>query len=128
MVSSLLETTLVSQSIESFGDALWVIDEAGLLSMKDAQALLSRAQKENARVLLVGDTKQLAAVEAGNPFKSLQAGGIAIAQLDHSLRQKTEELKLAVSLVAEGHIARGIDVLEQADCLCLKKEPADLVR
>ncbi|MEL6468407.1 MAG: MobF family relaxase, partial [Cyanobacteria bacterium J06623_4] len=118
---------LVSRSTESSGKALWIVDEAGLLSMKAAQALLGRARKENAQVLLVGDTKQLSAVEAGNPFKSLQAGGIALARLDHSLRQKTEELKLAVSLVAEGHSARGIDVLEHADCLCLDSEPENLV-
>jgi hypothetical protein len=53
---------------------LWIVDEAGLLSMKDAHALLRRAALEQARVLLVGDTRQLSAVEAGNPFKSLQAG------------------------------------------------------
>jgi ATP-dependent exoDNAse (exonuclease V) alpha subunit len=54
---------------------LWIVDEAGLLSMKDAHACLRRAALEQARVLLVGDTRQLSAVEAGNPFKSLQAGG-----------------------------------------------------
>ena len=97
--------------------SLWIVDEAGLLNMKDAHALLQRAQRENARVLLVGDTKQLSAVEAGNPFKSLQAGGMTLARLDNSLRQKTEELRLAVRLISEGKIARGIDVLEQAGCL-----------
>ncbi|MEM8502409.1 MAG: MobF family relaxase [Cyanobacteria bacterium P01_D01_bin.1] len=97
--------------------SLWIVDEAGLLSMKDAHALLQRAKKEQARVLLVGDTKQLSAVEAGNPFKSLQAGGITLARLDNSLRQKTEELRLAVRLISEGKVARGINVLEQAGCL-----------
>ncbi|MBE9061117.1 MobF family relaxase [cf. Phormidesmis sp. LEGE 11477] len=111
---------LVSSVEEETAPAIWFVDEAGLLSMKDAHALLIRAQQEGARVLLVGDTKQLSAVEAGNPFKSLQAGGIALARLDHSLRQKTEELKLAVRLISEGNVARGIDVLEQAECLHLE--------
>ncbi|MEL7357885.1 MAG: MobF family relaxase [Cyanobacteria bacterium J06560_6] len=113
---------LVSQVSEETMPAIWLVDEAGLLSMKDAHALLVRAQKEGSRVLLVGDTKQLSAVEAGNPFKSLQAGGIALARLDHSLRQKTEELKLAVRLISEGNVARGIDVLEQAACLHIEPE------
>ncbi|MGB3787973.1 MAG: MobF family relaxase [Phormidesmis sp.] len=113
---------LVSKALEETAPAIWVVDEAGLLSMKDAHALLLRSQKEGTRVLLVGDTKQLSAVEAGNPFKSLQAGGIALAQLDHSLRQKTEELKLAVQLISEGKVARGIDVLEQAECLHVEPE------
>ncbi|MGB3296477.1 MAG: MobF family relaxase, partial [Phormidesmis sp.] len=110
---------LVSQPQEP-EPSLWIIDEAGLLSMKDAHALLQRAQRENARVLLVGDTKQLSAVEAGNPFKSLQAGGITLARLDNSLRQKTEEL--AVRLISEGSVARGINVLEQAGCLQIEAD------
>jgi ATP-dependent exoDNAse (exonuclease V) alpha subunit len=114
---------LVSQDQEK-GRSLWIIDEAGLLSMKDAHALLQRAKQENARVLLVGDTKQLSAVEAGNPFKSLQAGGITLARLDNSLRQKTEALKVAVQLIAEGKVARGVDVLEQAGCLQIEPEPS----
>jgi len=61
---------------------LWIVDEAGLLSMKDAHAQLRRAALEQARVLLVGDTRQLSAVEAGNPFRSLQAGRIITAYLE----------------------------------------------
>ncbi|MGB3295914.1 MAG: AAA family ATPase [Phormidesmis sp.] len=117
---------LVSQSQEP-EPSLWIVDEAGLLSMKDAHALLQRAQKENARVLLVGDTKQLSAVEAGNPFKSLQAGGITLARLDNSLRQKTEQLRLAVRLLAEGKVARGINVLEQAGCLQIEADTNDQI-
>ncbi|MEO1390279.1 MAG: MobF family relaxase [Cyanobacteria bacterium J06634_6] len=117
---------LVSEVQES-EPSLWIIDEAGLLNMKDAHALLQRATKENARVLLVGDTKQLSAVEAGNPFKSFQAAGITLARLDNSLRQKTEELRVAVRLIAEEKVARGIDVLEQAGCLQIEPESANQI-
>ncbi|MEO1744843.1 MAG: AAA family ATPase, partial [Cyanobacteria bacterium J06629_9] len=88
---------LASQRRET-DQSLWIIDEAGLLSMKDAHALLTRATADKARIILVGDTKQLSAVEAGNPFKSLQAGGITTAHLDETLRQQTRELKTAVRL------------------------------
>ncbi|MEM9978608.1 MAG: AAA family ATPase, partial [Cyanobacteria bacterium P01_D01_bin.2] len=97
--------------------ALWLVDEAGLLSMKDAQALLARAKATGSWVVLVGDTKQLSAVEAGNPFKSLQAGGMATAYLDEVLRQQTQALKTAVQLIAQGEPGRGIDVLDTAGCL-----------
>ncbi|WP_416676808.1 AAA family ATPase [Egbenema bharatensis] len=83
-------------------------DLLSLLSAKDAQALLQWANEQQARVILVGDTRQLSAVEAGNPFKSLQAGGIAIAHLDESLRQQTQELKTAVALIAQDKIVEGI--------------------
>ncbi|MEA5464725.1 MobF family relaxase [Leptothoe sp. PORK10 BA2] len=98
-------------------EAFWIVDEAGLLSMKDAHALLTRATVEKARVLLVGDTKQLSAVEAGNPFKSLQAGGITTAHLDETLRQQTQELKTAVQLIAQGKTIEGIEALDNAGCV-----------
>jgi conjugative relaxase-like TrwC/TraI family protein len=91
---------------------VWIVDEAGLLSAKDAYALLQRATIEQARVILVGDTRQLSAVEAGNPFKSLQQAGIKTAHLNESLRQKHPDLKLAVDLIADGRIEAGFQRLE----------------
>ncbi|MBE9108545.1 relaxase domain-containing protein [Nodosilinea sp. LEGE 07298] len=93
---------------------LWMVDEAGLLSMKDAQALMRRAALEQARVLLVGDTRQLSAVEAGNPFKSLQAGGMTTAYLETHRRQQNGVLRSAVELVAQGQVSEGIELLAQA--------------
>ena len=96
---------------------IWVIDEAGLLSAKDCHALLHRARAENARVLLVGDTKQLSSVEAGNPFKSLQQHGIAIAHMEQSLRQKNARLKAAVDAIANGDLISGFHHLDQTDSI-----------
>ncbi|MCG6133994.1 MAG: relaxase domain-containing protein [Nostoc sp. LLA-1] len=104
-----------SQEIEP--QQIWIVDEAGLLSAKDAIALLERATQEQARVLLVGDTKQLSAVEAGNPFKSLQQAGIKTSYLNESLRQRAPELKLAVDLIAEGRIQDGFTRLDENGCI-----------
>jgi conjugative relaxase-like TrwC/TraI family protein len=118
-----IETTtvaglLVSQPLdEPPQPTLWIVDEAGLLSMKDAHALLRRAALEQARVLLVGDTRQLSAVEAGNPFKSLQAGGMATAYLETHRRQQNGVLRSAVELVAQGQVNEGIEILAQAGCV-----------
>ncbi|MFG6093898.1 MobF family relaxase [Leptothoe sp. ISB3NOV94-8A] len=117
---------LASQNRET-ENAVWIVDEAGLLSMKDARALLTRATVEQARVILVGDTKQLSSVEAGNPFKSLQAGGITTVYLDETLRQQRQELKTAVQLIAQGKMVQGIDTLDAAGCI-QEVENADLRR
>ncbi|QIR41834.1 relaxase domain-containing protein (plasmid) [Tolypothrix sp. PCC 7910] len=109
-VARLLETE-PPQEIEP--NSFWVVDEAGLLSAKDAIALLERAALEQARVLLVGDTKQLSAVLAGNPFKSLQQAGIKTSYLNSSNRQRAPKLKLAVDLVAEGRIQEGFERLDE---------------
>lgn len=92
---------------------IWVVDEFGLASAKDAHALLQRATEERARVILVGDTRQLSAVEAGNPLKSLVNGNIQTAYLDKSRRQEVADLKEAVDLVADGKISSGIQRLKQ---------------
>ena len=105
---------LVSRDEPSTQPQIWLVDEAGLLSAKEAHALLKQAETQNARVVLVGDTKQLSAVEAGNPFKSLQAGGMAIASLTESLRQKTVTLKQAVAQITQGNIGSGYKTLESA--------------
>ncbi|MGF1517714.1 MAG: AAA family ATPase [Nodosilinea sp.] len=68
-------------------------------------------------MLLVGDTRQLSAVEAGNPFKSLQAGGMATAHLETHRRQQNGVLRSAVELVAQGQITEGIELLAQAGCV-----------
>ncbi len=91
---------------------IWVVDEAGLLSAKDALALMRKAQDQQSRVILVGDTRQLSAVEAGNPFKSLQQTGMATAYLNQSLRQKHHQIKTGVDLIAAGKIAEGIHQLK----------------
>jgi conjugative relaxase-like TrwC/TraI family protein len=100
------------QETSSQFSEIWVVDEAGLLSAKDALTLLTKAQEQQVRVILVGDTRQLSAVEAGNPFKSLQQVGMATAYLNQSLRQKHQQIKAGVDLIAEGRIAEGIHQLK----------------
>ena len=94
--------------------AIWIVDEASLLSAKDAYALLKKAQVNNARIILVGDTRQLSAVEAGNPFKSLQLAGIQTCLLEESRRQKTETLRAAVVCLSAGEQAEGLTRLDRA--------------
>src|SRR6266446_3937123 len=45
---------------------LWIVDEAGLLSNRQARELLDRAETVGAKVVLVGDRQQHRAVEAGS--------------------------------------------------------------
>ena len=92
------------------------------MSAKDAHALLKKAQRERARVILVGDIRQLSAVEAGNPFKSLQNAGIQTAYLEESRRQKTEALRAAVVCLSAGQQREGLERLDMAQMV---KEIAD---
>jgi ATP-dependent exoDNAse (exonuclease V) alpha subunit len=107
------------------GKEIWIVDEAGLLSTKDAHALLQKASAQQARLILVGDTRQLAAVEAGNPFRSLQTAGMTIAYLNESRRQKTEDLKAAVALMADGQVEQSLQKMEQTGMIQATPEHTD---
>src|SRR5439155_27100179 len=48
-----------------------VIDEAGMVGTRQFERVLSHAAEANAKVVLVGDVKQLQAIEAGAAFRSL---------------------------------------------------------
>ena len=73
-----------------------VVDEAGMVSLRDMHALLSAVEEAGARAVLVGDTSQLKAVEAGAPFRQLQEHGMAVVRMAEILRQQNEKLRDAV--------------------------------
>ncbi|MBD2505507.1 MobF family relaxase [Anabaena azotica] len=109
---------LVSTPPETIAlNQIWVVDEAGLLSAKDALALLERADLEQARVLLIAETKQLSAVKAGNPFKSLQQAGIKTSYLNESHKQRAPKLALAVNLIASGAVEEAFNRLDEQGCI-----------
>ena len=61
---------------ETFGGAVVVLDEASMVSTDQMRSLLRVADElDAARVVLVGDSRQLRAVEAGQPFRLLQRAG-----------------------------------------------------
>jgi conjugative relaxase-like TrwC/TraI family protein len=93
------------------GKRLYVLDEASLASTKQMNEFLHRL-KENDRVLLVGDTRQHEAVEAGRPYQQLQEAGIETARLDEIVRQKDPALKEVVEQLSLGQVS---DAMEKLD-------------
>ena len=90
---------------------LYVLDESSLASTKQMNEFLHRL-KENDRVLLVGDTRQHEAVEAGRPYQQLQEAGIATARLDEIVRQKDPALKQVVEQLSRGNVREAIERLD----------------
>nr|WP_283093201.1 AAA family ATPase [Acetobacter thailandicus] len=92
---------------------LWIVDEASLVSAKDMAKLLSTAQSHRARVLLVGDIKQLGSIEAGAAFEQLQEAGMETARLTTILRQTNEHTKAAVEASLEGNARKTLEALDR---------------
>jgi len=82
-----------------------VVDEASLASTVQMRDLLRIATVLRIpRVVLVGDEKQLDAVDAGKPFAQLQRAGMRTARMDEIMRQRDEELKEAVRASLAGEV------------------------
>ena len=80
-----------------------LIDEAGLLSVKDMKRLFDVAGQQNARVILAGDTGQHNAVARGDALRILEKNtGLQFATLEQIRRQTNEEYRQAVAAIAEG--------------------------
>src|SRR6266700_3952596 len=90
---------------------LYVLDESSLASTKQMNEFLHRL-RENDRVLLVGDTRQHEAVEAGRPYQQLQEAGIETARLDKIVRQKDPALRDVVEKLSRGQVK---DAMERLD-------------
>ena len=90
---------------------LYVLDESSLASTKQMNEFLHRL-KENDRVLLVGDTRQHEAVEAGRPYHQLQEAGIATARLDAIVRQKDPALRDVVQKLSRGQVKEAMEKLD----------------
>ena len=89
------EPVTVAKLLASTGDDVepgreaWIVDEASMLSARDAARLLACAQAAQARLILVGDVAQLGSVEAGRSFGQLQEAGMPTHVLDQIVRQTT---------------------------------------
>ena len=95
-----------------FASTVLVVDEGSLASTVQARDLLRIADALRIpRVVLVGDAKQLDAVDAGKPFAQLQAAGMKTAVMDQIMRQRDPALKEAVEASLAGDVTRAFEKL-----------------
>ena len=96
----------------AFAKTILVVDEGSLASTVQARDLLRIANELRIpRVVLVGDAKQLDAVDAGKPFAQLQAAGMKTATMDEIMRQRDPALKEAVEASLAGDVGKAFDRL-----------------
>ena len=81
----------------TLGGAVLILDEASMVGTMQMRALTRIAANTGvARLALIGDRRQLRAVEAGQPFGLLQDAGMPTARMDEVVRQRDADLKAAV--------------------------------
>jgi len=108
---------------------VWIVDEAGMVSAGDKRDLLQRAQERAARVILVGDDRQIGSVGAGAAFGQIKAVHLdATHELTDIKRQRSERLRGAVYDALNGKVSDAldkVDVREHASADAAAKAVAD---
>ena len=95
-----------------FSKSVLVVDEASLASTVQMRNLLRIAKELRLpRVVLVGDEKQLDAVDAGKAFAQLQGAGMETETMDEIMRQRNPGLKAAVEASLAGEIGKAFGKL-----------------
>ncbi|QRD76221.1 conjugative relaxase (plasmid) [Xanthomonas citri pv. citri] len=104
------------------GKTIIVLDESGVVGARQMEQVMRVVEKAGARMVLLGDTKQTEAIEAGKPFAQLQQDGMQTARISEIQRQKDHELKIAVEHAAEGRVTPSLAHIKHVEEL---KEPTE---
>jgi hypothetical protein len=84
-----------------------VVDEAGMVGSRKLTRLLEHARQARAKVVLVGDDRQLAAVDAGGGFRALRLR-LGASELTKNRRQQQAWEREALELVRSGLVEEAV--------------------
>lgn len=94
-------STFGQQKIALTAKTVLILDEAGMIDTRTIARLVKHVKEAGATLLLVGDSKQLQAVEAGGPFQRIINDG-RNSHLSTNRRQHDAADREAVQAIREG--------------------------
>jgi hypothetical protein len=94
--------------------AVLVIDEAGMVGSRKLVRLLEHAHQAQAKVVLVGDDRQLAAIDAGGGFRALRLR-LGASELVENRRQHQAWEREALELVRSGLVEEAVAAYQAHD-------------
>lgn len=130
------ETGIISRTIFSFLEAvkkgqivvddktILVMDEMGMTSMDDMQAVVEIAETNKAKFAGVGDIEQTQPVGRGAPFRAM-VEEVGASYLDTIIRQKLAWQREATTLFETNQTALGFDLYEQHNAILLHETNLD---
>lgn len=109
-------------------NSVFLVDEAGMVDTATMARLLHHARRANATVILTGDTKQLAPIQAGAPFKRI-AHTTPSAHLQVNRRQApAPEDRRAAHLIREGKGAKALESYARRGRLVVAKDRSEAIK
>jgi conjugative relaxase-like TrwC/TraI family protein len=91
-----------------------VVDEAGMVGSRKLTRLLEHAHQARAKVVLVGDDRQLAAIDAGGGFRALRLR-LGASELVENRRQHQAWEREALELVRSGLVDEAVAAYQAHD-------------
>jgi conjugative relaxase-like TrwC/TraI family protein len=96
------------------GRSVLVVDEAGMVGSRKLGRLLEHAEQARAKVVLVGDDRQLAAIDAGGGFRALRLR-LGASELVENRRQQQAWEREALELVRSGLVEEAVAAYQAHD-------------
>ena len=109
-IASLLKAAEVTKVFDA--KTVLVIDEASMVGTRQMERLLGGAAEAGAKVVLVGDPRQLLPIEAGQPFLEMLGRG-EHRDLRCITRQREPWMRQAVLDLAEGRVGEAMAAFEE---------------
>lgn len=107
----------LSQGRDQIGsDDILVIDEAGMVGLRQMERLTSIAEECGAKIVLIGDPEQLQAIEAGAAFRALAERHNRV-EITEVRRQREDWQREATKDLAEGKVREALQSYEAHDQL-----------
>jgi len=108
------------------GDIL-VIDEAGMVGSRQMGRVLERAKRAGAKVVLVGDTEQLQAIEAGAPMRRIgqEVGQVSMGEIR---RQREDWQKEATRNFAAGKTTEALGAYQERGHIHVHESQEDAIQ
>lgn len=92
---------------------LVLVDEAGMVGTRDLSAILTRAEKAGAQVVLIGDRGQLEAVPGGGALRAVAERLEGQATIQEVRRQNIDWQRSASKMMSRGDVAAGLQAYLQ---------------
>jgi ATP-dependent exoDNAse (exonuclease V) alpha subunit len=106
------------------GRTVLVVDEAGMLGSRKLARLLDHAERAGSKVVLVGDDRQLAAIDAGGGFRALRLR-LGASEFTENRRQHQAWEREALELVRSGLVEEAVAAYRAHDrVICADSKPA----
>jgi hypothetical protein len=104
-----------------------LVDEAGMVGTRKLARLLDHANQAEAKVILIGDDRQLSSIDAGGGFRGLRLR-LGASELTQNRRQQAEWEQQALELVRRFQVDQAVSLYREHDRVVLGETRDELTR